>query len=256
MHPSSHNKMRSFFRTYVAELERKSRVRILEVGSKSYEDQDSYRSLVDAQKHDYTGLDLEPGLNVDVVPDTPYVWPEISDESFEICISGQTFEHNPFFWVTASEMARVLVPGGYLCIIAPGGGPVHRYPMDCWRFYPDSWSALCALVGLEVVESYWEPDSVAIEVIGGEWRDTMLIARKPLGEEGAEEAATRRAQLISPFQGGFGQFEAIADRRGKCVDDYLASAERNEQRWPLQKLRKKIAQKLYPRTVLPTYQPQ
>ena len=33
--------------------------------------------------------------------------------------------------------SRVLVPGGLACIIAPGAQGVHRFPVDCWRFYPD-----------------------------------------------------------------------------------------------------------------------
>ena len=41
-----------------------------------------------------------------------------------------------------SELVRVTKPGGLIYINAPSNGPVHRYPVDCWRFYPDSGFAL------------------------------------------------------------------------------------------------------------------
>jgi hypothetical protein len=39
-------------------------------------------------------------------------------------------------------MLRILRPSGLLYINAPSNGPYHRYPVDCWRFYPDSGLAL------------------------------------------------------------------------------------------------------------------
>jgi len=37
---------------------------------------------------------------------------------------------------------RVLKPDGLLYLNAPANGAFHRYPVDCWRFYPDSANAL------------------------------------------------------------------------------------------------------------------
>ena len=225
MHQSSYSKMESFFRAYRGKFPRRdARARVLEIGSRSFEDQPSYRAIIDEAGEAYTGLDLEAGLNVDVVARNGYVLDEFDDTSFDVCISGQTFEHNPFFWVTMAEIARLLAPGGYACIIAPGGGVVHRYPVDCWRFYPDSWAALCALVGLEPVEVYFEPDDMAALVIDGEARDSMVIARKPA--EDSAEAQSRRRQLVEPFRGGFGSFEPVMHKEGPCIADYRATARR------------------------------
>ncbi|KQZ81865.1 hypothetical protein ASD64_08890 [Mesorhizobium sp. Root157] len=154
-------------------------IKVLEVGSKSYHDQDTYRGLFPSPAYSYSGLDIEAGNNVDIVPANPFIWNEIKNNSFDICVSGQTFEHNPYFWITFAEIARVLTPGGMALIVAPGGGPVHRYPVDCWRFYPDSWAALCAVTGMELVESYFETDDMAATVTGGGWRDSAVITRKP-----------------------------------------------------------------------------
>ena len=38
-------------------------------------------------------------------------------------VSGQTFEHIEYIWVTIVEIARVLRTGGLACLIAPGSGP-------------------------------------------------------------------------------------------------------------------------------------
>jgi SAM-dependent methyltransferase len=217
--------MASFFRTYRDRFPKAGGMaRVLEIGSKTYEGQPTYRALIDDHREKYTGLDLEDGQNVDVVAKSGYVWPEFADDSFDVCISGQTFEHNPFFWVTMAEIARVLAPGGYACIIAPGGGIVHRYPLDCWRYYPDSWAALCALTGLEPVEVYFEPDDMAVVVVDGEARDSLLIARKP--EVDPAEVKERRRQLVEPFNHGFGAFEPVMHKEGPCIEDYRRTVRR------------------------------
>jgi SAM-dependent methyltransferase len=237
--------MRSFLKTYLDKFPHTTgKSRIIEIGSRSYDEQTTYKTLIDESECIHVGLDLSPGLNVDIVA-KGYVWPEIADQSFDVCISGQTFEHNPYFWVTMCEIARILVPGGYACIIAPGGGMVHRYPVDCWRFYPDSWAALCALCGLEPVEVYFEPDDIAVRVSGGEFRDSMVIARKPLEADPAAEA--RRLKLVEPFAQGFGSFEPIERREGPCVADYERSVPKGRG-W-----RSRLANLLVPSRAVPIY---
>lgn len=225
MHRSSHAKMASFFRAYAAKFPAETgRARVLEIGSKAYEGQPTYRDLIDEDRQHYTGLDLEPGRNVDVVAKAGFVWPEIEDASFDVCISGQTLEHNPYFWVTMAEISRSLVPGGYACIIAPGSQAVHRYPLDCWRFYPDSWAPLCALVGLEPIEVYFETDEMALSVVDGHVRDSMVIARKPVT---GDRAIDNRLRLLAePFRAGDIAFKPVATNEGPCIADYRLSAPR------------------------------
>jgi SAM-dependent methyltransferase len=40
------------------------------------------------------------------------------------------------------EIIRVLKPTGLFYLNVPSNGDFHRYPVDCWRFYPDSGRAL------------------------------------------------------------------------------------------------------------------
>jgi SAM-dependent methyltransferase len=64
------------------------------------------------------------------------------DESVEICVTSSVFEHAELFWVLFLEILRILKPDGLLYLNAPSNGSFHRYPADCWRFYPDSGKAL------------------------------------------------------------------------------------------------------------------
>lgn len=50
-------------------------------------------------------------------------------------------------------MVRVLKPGGFMYLNAPSTGYYHGHPVDCWRFYIDSWMAL----------TEWEPQALLIQ---------------------------------------------------------------------------------------------
>ena len=74
----------------------------------------------------------------------------------------------------------MLKPEGITCIIAPSSGPEHRYPIDCWRFYPDGMRSLCKFSGLTCVEVKTEWNSKNYEDGSEIWKDTTLIAKKAL----------------------------------------------------------------------------
>ncbi len=240
MHDSSYLKMRVFLETYSSQLpESPGRIRVLEVGSKSYEGQGTYRPLF-GERFEYVGLDLEQGEGVDVVPRSAFVWPEIPSSSFGLCVSGQTFEHNPYPWVTFCEMARVLQPGGMGVIIAPAAGRFHRYPLDCWRYYPDSWAALCHVARVELVETLLEPADLAARVPGGQWRDSIAIFRK--SETPTEELAQYYQTITEPFANATAPTPPeIAT--GPFSDAYRARARTEFPARPLKALRRRMGGK-------------
>lgn len=176
MHESSYQKMEGFRRRYLGRREAEA-LRIYDLGSQDVNG--SYRPLFSEPAWRYAGLDMADGKNVDVVLRTPYAWKEVAGGSADVVISGQAFEHIQYFWITMLEVARVLKPGGICCILAPSSGPEHRYPTDCWRFYPDGMTSLAHFAQLEVVEAttQWEDKGYAD---GSDWwHDSMLICRKP-----------------------------------------------------------------------------
>lgn len=116
---------------------------MLDVGSRDVNG--SYKELI---RGEYIGIDVQPGENVDIVLNNPYVFP-FKGNKFDLCLSGQAFEHIEFFWLTFSEMCRV---GRHVIVIAPSTQKYHAHPIDCWRFYKDSMPALAKWAGVKLLE--------------------------------------------------------------------------------------------------------
>lgn len=172
MHTSSYEHMADLVQRYLCRAEP---LQIVDIGS--YDVNGSYRPLFNQAKWVYTGVDLAAGPNVDLVLTSPYHLP-LASGSADLIVSGQCFEHVDFFWLAWLDMVRVLKPGGQIFLIAPSRGPEHRYPVDCWRFYPDGYRALAKYGDLKLLEvsTDWTPhaheDSAA-------WGDTVGVFRKP-----------------------------------------------------------------------------
>ena len=165
MHVESYREMARLVDRY---LDGGRPLRVLDVGSADVNG--SYRPLFVRPGWVYQGLDMAPGPNVDIVVDHPYRW-RLAPGSCDLVVSGQALEHMPFFWLSWRSMVRLVRPGGLLFLIVPSKGPEHRYPVDCWRFYPDAMQALAEHGGLELLEATtrWESP----------WGDTVGVFRKP-----------------------------------------------------------------------------
>ncbi len=135
MHDTAMEYGASFFNTY---LKNSKNLTIVDVGS-----QDVNGSLwsVAPPNNKYVGVDFVEANGVDVVITDPYSLP-FDNESVDVVVSSSCFEHSEFFWLLFNETLRILKPTGLLYINAPSNGAFHRYPVDCWRFYPDSGVAL------------------------------------------------------------------------------------------------------------------
>lgn len=167
--------MEWFIKNYIDTNERK---RLLDIGS--YSVNGSYRDLLEVYNVEYVGLDIEAGPNVDVVPEDIYSWDCLEDESFDYLISGQAFEHIEFPWLTIKEIYKKLKPGGIVCITAPSGGPEHKYPYDCYRYFSDGFRALARFAGLTVISI--SVAGVPDHSVSWEWdcafNDVYMIATK------------------------------------------------------------------------------
>ncbi len=170
MHKSSYQHMQRLVSAY---LRPDQEIHALDIGAVDVNG--SYRTLFDQPSWRYTGVDLDAGRGVDVVLESPYHLPFASG-SIDVIVSGQAFEHIEHFWMTWLEMQRVLRAGGLVFLIAPSRGPEHRYPQDCWRFYPDGYRALAKLGDFELIEVHtdWEPDE---DPGSAPWGDTVGVFR-------------------------------------------------------------------------------
>ena len=143
------------------------RLRVLDLGSQDVNG--SYGPIFPADAFEYVGADLEAGPNVDVVLTDPYELP-FEDGAFDLVASGQMLEHCAQFWRTFEEILRVVSSSGFVILIAPSGGPIHRFPVDCYRFYPDAYASLASMSGCHLL--YLSMDE------RGPWNDLVGIFGK------------------------------------------------------------------------------
>jgi len=179
MHPSSMKNMKTLFDKYITEefISVSTSCKILDFGGKNIRGLGTYYDLLTADtapynEHniDYQGIDLDAGPGVSIVLEDPYKVP-LEDNYADVVISGQMFEHCEFFWLSFLEMVRVVRPGGYIFLIAPMTGKVHRYPVDCWRFYPDAYAALSKWGKVELVDAWTDYE-------GSKWWDQVGAFKK------------------------------------------------------------------------------
>jgi SAM-dependent methyltransferase len=167
MHKSSMDNMRRCIRKYLDPRPHGARKQVvIDLGSTDING--SYRELFDPSDYDYFGVDLAPGPGVDLVIDDPYRLP-FAEGAADVVISGQMLEHNEFFWLTFQEKVRLLNDDGFIFMIAPSRGQIHRHPVDCYRFYPDGYAALAKLTNTVLVDC-WLDDN--------HWGDLVGVFRK------------------------------------------------------------------------------
>jgi SAM-dependent methyltransferase len=135
MHQTAHIAGKCFFDTYCADI----RPSVVEIGS-----QNINGSLRDHahMASAYIGVDFAQGKGVDLVLQDPYKFP-FDDNTFDVLVTSSCFEHSEMFWLSFLEGLRILKPEGIMYCNAPSNNmDYHRYPVDCWRFMPDSARAL------------------------------------------------------------------------------------------------------------------
>src|SRR5271165_1522507 len=171
--------------------------RILDVGSQDVNG--SLRQFA-PQWSEYVGVDLQAGPGVDVVLDDPYHLP-FEDSYFDFVVSTSCLEHDQFFWLSFLEMVRVT--SAYIYISAPSDGKVHRFPVDCWRFYPDAAQALAKWARhnnhvLSVQETFY------MFPLKDVWTDNVMVfskgvptLRKSITQYLAEVYGAKQAQIQS-----------------------------------------------------------
>jgi len=143
MHESSFKEMKLFSEV----LPKDKRLSICDLGSCDLNG--SYKCLF--ENHDYMGVDITYGKNVDVITDALYQFP-FEDCHFDVVVSGQTIEHVEDVYAWVREIARVVKVEGLVCLIGPVLWGQHSYPIDCWRVLPDGMHFLLSKIAkLQVI---------------------------------------------------------------------------------------------------------
>lgn len=129
----------------------------------------------------YIGVDCVSGNGVDIILSDPYLLP-FSDNYADIVTASSCFEHSEMFWLLFLEILRILKPKGLFYLNVPSNGIVHRYPVDCWRFYPDSGLALTKWAKRNgyntiLLESFISRQAVSYQ-IADQWNDFVAVFLK------------------------------------------------------------------------------
>jgi SAM-dependent methyltransferase len=201
MHRTAMNNCRAFFDCYAPHaIAPDAQTSVIEIGSQDVNG--SLRSVC-PQGVIYTGVDFVEGRGVDVVLEDPYVLP-FHDASADIVLASSVFEHSEMFWVLFLEIMRILKPTGLFYLNVPSNGDFHRWPVDCWRFYPDSGNALVTWAkrnGMQplLLESYTSLQQTGL------WNDFVAVFLKD--EQFVERYPTRILHNKSDYLNGIVSFE-------------------------------------------------
>lgn len=104
--------------------------------------------------HEYVGIDILPGPNVDLVGDAHELSQVFAGRKFVAAFSFSVFEHLVMPWKVAIELNHVLAEGGLVFTQTHQTWPMHEEPWDFWRFSQHAWRALFnSSTGYEIVET-------------------------------------------------------------------------------------------------------
>lgn len=197
MHRNSYEEMRAFARMLPP-----SPLRIADIGSK--DESGGYRPLFQREGWTYVRMDFSTGPDVDAVLPEQCGWTNLKDGEFDVVVSGRLLEHVRFPWLFVQEAARIVKPGGWVCIVAPYQWEHHARPIDCWRVYPDGMRAVMEHAGLVVLSAHLS-DSGDPNRRG----DTVGVARKPY--------VSRSRSCLCPEPKAAGhRVEAVGGREFPC----------------------------------------
>lgn len=105
---------------------------VLEVGSRMSFPGAWWINNRDLAKGEWTGVDMQPGHNVDMVADIESL-PRAWSGEFTGALCCEVLEHVKRPWVAVHELRRVVRPGGLCVFTIPSCFPLHSFPDDYWR---------------------------------------------------------------------------------------------------------------------------
>jgi SAM-dependent methyltransferase len=91
-----------------------------------------YQKLLEQRAFDVRTLDISDETGPDYVGTAESTG--LANDSFDLVLSTQVFEHVFDPWAAIMEVERILCPGGHLILSVPHVWFYHPHPHDFWRF--------------------------------------------------------------------------------------------------------------------------
>ncbi len=141
----------TIFRNFVRMVNETREGKILEIGARARSGNQCGNLFGEGCRR--TGVDILPGIGVDVVADAHALSKSFDAGTFDAAFCISVFEHLGMPWKVALEMNRVLKPGGLVFVATHPAWPLHDRPWDFFRFSSDGLRMLFnRFTGFEVVE--------------------------------------------------------------------------------------------------------
>ncbi len=173
MHKNSMNIMNELLTNY---LNKEESLYIADIGSLDVNG--TYKTLIPSQ-WTYTGYDIAKGNNVDIVMSSPFSIPA-PDKSYDVVLCGQVIEHCCHPFRLMEDIYRITKDNGYVFVVAPSVCPVHRYPKDYWRIFPDGMKELLTQSGFACLNVYESPRNALKRISKYRMIDCVGIGKKAL----------------------------------------------------------------------------
>lgn len=125
---------------------------VLECGSRIHDPIAWWCSARDLAQGEWTGLDIQPGDNVDHVGDMERL-PPSWDARFTGVLCSEVLEHVRRPALALSELHRVMRPGGALIVTTLTAFPIHDFPNDYRRWTAEGLRAELEDAGFEAIET-------------------------------------------------------------------------------------------------------
>jgi SAM-dependent methyltransferase len=129
-------------------------LKVLEIGSRIVSQGSCSKRPMFPGAKSYTGFDIYPDSNTDVVGDAHKLSQYFRDEKFDAIFSLSVFEHLAMPWVVAREINRVLETGGITFHSTHFSWPIHERPWDFFRFSDEGLKILFPpVMGYKIIKS-------------------------------------------------------------------------------------------------------
>lgn len=129
-------------------------LRVVEVGARTSGSNDVRDLVTPRGPATYVGVDIGPGLGVDVVGRAETLVAAVGSGSADLVIAAEVMEHVRDWQAALLNMKLALRPGGRLIFTTRSPGyPFHVSPFDFWRYTPDAARAIVADLIDVVVEN-------------------------------------------------------------------------------------------------------
>jgi hypothetical protein len=117
-------------------------LKVLEIGSRIVSPGSSSKRPLFPEASSFTGFDIYPDSNTDVVGDAHKLSQYFGEEKFDAVFSLSVFEHLAMPWVVAKEINKVMKIGGFSFHASHFSWPIHEIPWDFYRYSDEGFKAL------------------------------------------------------------------------------------------------------------------